>query len=95
MVIESSQPPPRRDAPRTEDETILESSLESFPASDPPAWVSGKDVAPVRRSTVRGQGEEARSKGEGWFKRTLRRLMGRARTLTGVDSDKPSSGEPR
>jgi hypothetical protein len=35
---------------RTEDEMVYETSLESFPASDPPAWVFGRDLPPPSES---------------------------------------------
>lgn len=95
MVIQSSQQPPHRDVPRTEEETILESSLESFPASDPPAWVSGKDVSPSTVSASRSQRAEGHLKREGWFKRTLHRLIGGARALQDPASEKPPCGGPR
>jgi hypothetical protein len=37
---------------RSEDEVVNETSLESFPASDPPAWVFGRDLPPPCESEV-------------------------------------------
>lgn len=39
---------------RTDDEIVHETSLESFPASDPPAWVFGRDLPPPSEFEVRG-----------------------------------------
>ena len=38
---------------RTDDEVVYETSLESFPASDPPAWVFGRDLPPPSEFEVR------------------------------------------
>lgn len=47
---------------RSEEEIILESSLESFPASDPPAWTTGRDISPETLTTEGPSAEALRSR---------------------------------
>jgi hypothetical protein len=79
MEIQSSEQPPHSAPARSEEETILESSLESFPASDPPAWVYGRDIPP-KTSPSKATEQRDPTKGDiGCIKRLAAWLMGRLR----------------
>jgi hypothetical protein len=79
--------------PRSEEETILESSLESFPASDPPAWVYGKDKPPKPPPSAERPHSEARKSGR--LKRLVERFKQRARSFKDNSSnDRPCCQGP-
>ncbi|MEY4700139.1 MAG: hypothetical protein RL326_326 [Pseudomonadota bacterium] len=68
MAIQFPEQRPRSPTtPRSEEDMILESSLESFPASDPPAWVHGKDIPPKPPQSAEQHHSDARK--VGWLKR--------------------------
>ena len=88
MGLESMRPNSRAGLHRSEEETILESSLESFPASDPPAWVSGKDFCP--KDTYSGsvkRSQECRER-HGLIARIIDRCMKTVRRSQDLRSEK-------
>lgn len=95
MDIQSPEEEHRPFSPRSEEDTILESSLESFPASDPPAWVSGKDVPPQQAPLPVPEGLPIESTNLGWLKRLVVSFKKRGRPPSNDSrTNRSSCGDP-
>jgi hypothetical protein len=95
MAIQSSEERHRSFSPRSEEDTILESSLESFPASDPPAWVSGKDIPPKASPLQPPERLPSDLKKVAWLKRLTDYFRKRPQSLKDDSSvDRPCCRDP-
>lgn len=95
MAIQSPEESHGPFSPRSEEDTILESSLESFPASDSPAWVFGKDLPPKPCPSPPPERPRNDSRGFGCLNRLAVRFRKGARPLKDdSSSDRPCRWDP-